>query len=255
MQRKTFVAFSAEHNTTSTRANQYFHAVREKISIAHSWHHPTARARLPAPAAGPHNTRARTTLRRAPRERMEALSSALAVLTAMITPAVLISACGALILSTSTRLGRVTDRVRLLIDRFEEMMRSQQDEGVEMFEERRAATFDQLDRLTTRSRLLQRSMTVFYLALGVFVATSVGIGLVAAVGQTGYSWVPVVLGLVGSCGLFYGSLLLVFEARLAQAALNAEMDFIWKLGRALDPPDLRQTRSPHFNPLTLRRKP
>src|SRR5205085_8700885 len=97
---------------------------------------------------------------------MEALSSALAVLTAMITPAVLISACGALILSTSTRLGRVTDRVRLLIDRFEEMMRSQQqDEGVEMFEERRAATFDQLDRLTTRSRLLQRSMTVFYLAL------------------------------------------------------------------------------------------
>src|SRR2546421_423509 len=83
---------------------------------------------------------------------MEALSSALAVLTAMITPAVLISACGALILSTSTRLGRVTDRVRLLIDRFEEMMRSQHDEGLEMFEERRAATFDQLDRLTTRSR-------------------------------------------------------------------------------------------------------
>ena len=185
---------------------------------------------------------------------MEALSSALAVLTAMITPAVLISACGALILSTSTRLGRVTDRVRLLIDRFEEMMRTQEDEGLEMFEERRAATFDQLDRLTTRSRLLQRSMTVFYLALGVFVATSVAIGLVAAVGQPAYSWVPVVLGLVGSCGLFYGSLLLVFEARLAQAALNAEMDFIWKLGRALAPPDLRQTRSPHFNPLTLRRK-
>lgn len=183
---------------------------------------------------------------------MEPLNSALAVLTAMITPAVLISACGALILSTSTRLGRVTDRVRLLIDRFEEMSKGGGD--VELYEERRAATFDQLDRLTTRSRLLQRSMTVFYLALGVFVATSVAIGLVAAVGRAGYAWVPVVLGLVGSCGLFYGSLLLVFEARLAQAALNAEMDFIWKLGRALAPPDLRQTRSPHFNPLTLRRK-
>src|SRR5437868_3744813 len=131
---------------------------------------------------------------------MEALSSAVAVLTAMITPAVLISACGALILSTSTRLGRVTDRVRLLIDRFEEMMRSQQDEGVEMFEERRAATFDQLDRLTTRSRLLQRSMTVFYLALGVFVATSVAIGLVAAVGTAVYSWVPEALeGLLDAC--------------------------------------------------------
>ena len=183
---------------------------------------------------------------------MEALSSALAVLTAMITPAVLISACGALILSTSTRLGRVTDRVRLLIDRFEELAKG--DEAVELYEERRAHTFDQLDRLTTRSRLLQRSMTVFYLSLGVFVATSVAIGLVAAAGHASYAWFPVTLGLAGACGLFYGSVLLIYEARAAAYSLAVEMDFIWKLGRALAPPDLRQTRSPHFNPLTLRRK-
>ena len=183
---------------------------------------------------------------------MEPLNTALAVLTAMITPAVLISACGALILSTSTRLGRVVDRVRALIDRFEEMTKSGED--VELYEERRAATFEQLDRLTTRSRLLQRSMTVFYLTLGVFVATSVSIGLVAAADHPSYAWCPVTLGLAGACGLFYGSVLLIRESFLAQEALNAEMDFIWKLGRALAPPDLRQTRSPHFNPLTLRRK-
>ena len=185
---------------------------------------------------------------------MEALSSAVAVLTAMITPAVLISACGALILSTSTRLGRVVDRVRMLIDRFEEMTKTQEDEDIELFEERRAVIFNQLDKLTTRTRLLQKSMRVFYLALGVFVATSVAIGLVAAVGHPSYAWFPVVLGLSGACGLFYGSVLLIRESRLAQESLNAEMDFIWKLGRALAPPDMRQTRSPHFNPLTLRRK-
>ena len=171
----------------------------------------------------------------------------------MITPAVLISACGALILSTSTRLGRVVDRVRALSDRFEEMMRSE--EEVELFEERRAVIFDQLDRLTSRARLLQRGMTVFYLALGVFVFTSVAIGFVFAAGRPGYSWIPVALGFIGASGLFYGSVLLIFEARLALSTINAEMDFITKLGRALAPPDLRQTRSPHFNPLTLRRKP
>jgi hypothetical protein len=187
-------------------------------------------------------------------ELMEALSSAVAVLTAMITPAVLISACGALILSTSTRLGRVVDRVRMLIERFEETMKTQEEEGVEMFEERRSFLFNQLDKLTTRTRLLQRSMRVFYLALGVFVGTSVAIGLVAAIGHPSYAWFPVVLGLAGACGLFYGSVLLIHESRIAQESLNAEMDFIWKLGRALAPPDLRQTRSPHFNPLTLRRK-
>ena len=44
---------------------------------------------------------------------LETPQDALAVLTAMITPAVLISACGALIFSTSTRMGRVVDRVRV----------------------------------------------------------------------------------------------------------------------------------------------
>ena len=185
---------------------------------------------------------------------METLSSALAVLTAMITPAVLISACGALILSTSTRLGRVVDRVRMLIDSFEQMTKTQEEEGVQLFEERRSVIFNQLDKLTSRARLLQKSMTVFYSALGVFVATSVAIGLAAVVGRTYFVWVPVLMGLLGACGLFYGSVLLVRESRIAQESLNAEMDFIWKLGRALAPPDLRQTRSPHHNPLTLKRR-
>jgi hypothetical protein len=183
---------------------------------------------------------------------METLNSALAVLTAMITPAVLISACGALILSTSARLGRVVDRVRALIDRFEEMSRS--GEETQLYEERRVVIFDQLDRLTTRARLLQRAMTIFYLSLGGFVLTSVAIGLLSAAGQAGYAWLAVALGLLGSSGLFYGSVLLIFEARLALSTINAEMDFIVRLGRALAPADLRDARSPHFNPLTLRRR-
>jgi hypothetical protein len=184
---------------------------------------------------------------------MEPLSSALSVLTAMITPAVLISASGALILSTSARLGRVVDRVRSLIDRFEEM--SQSEEEKQLYEERRAVIFDQLDRLTSRARLLQRAMTVFYLSLGAFVLTSVSIGLLSAAdGGAGYAWLSVAIGMLGSSGLFYGSVLLIFEARLALSTINAEMDFIVRLGRALAPADLRDTSSPHFNPLTLRRR-
>ncbi len=182
---------------------------------------------------------------------MEPLSSALAVLTAMITPSVLISACGAMILSTSTRLGRVVDRVRTLSDGFEELVAG--GEELTRVAERRAHIFDQLDKLTTRARWLQRSMVSFYVALGVFVSTSVAIGLVAAVGRQGYGWIPVVLGLAGSCCLFYGSVLLIFEARLALSTINAEMDFIWQLGQALAPRELRTMRGPHFNRLTLKR--
>ena len=93
----------------------------------------------------------------------------------MITPAVLISACGALILSTSVRLGRVVDRVRSLADGFEALAKKEAS-TVELFEERMELTFTQLDWLTTRARHLQRAMTTFYLALGLFVATTVTMG-------------------------------------------------------------------------------
>ncbi len=45
---------------------------------------------------------------------MNGTLTGLSLLSAMITPAVLISACGTLVFSTSTRLARVVDRVRQL---------------------------------------------------------------------------------------------------------------------------------------------
>jgi hypothetical protein len=54
-----------------------------------------------------------------------------AVLTAMITPAVLISACGSMILSTSSRLGRVVDRVRSLSDKLDELAGDGSDDSKE----------------------------------------------------------------------------------------------------------------------------
>src|SRR5437588_10443851 len=126
---------------------------------------------------------------------MDGLSSSLAVLTAMITPAVLISASGTMILSTSLRLGRVVDRVRSLSDRLQDVSREDSQAG--LLEERRAMLFDQLDKLTSRSRLLQRALTTFYLAVGVFVATSVAIGVVSFSGAP-VCRVPGARGLVGA---------------------------------------------------------
>ncbi len=172
----------------------------------------------------------------------DALTSTLSILTAMITPAVLISACGTMILSTSTRLGRVVDRVRALSERLEELTRSH--ENLAFYEERRVIIFDQLDKLTSRARLLQRSMTIFYVALGTFVATSIGIGLVAVVNAS-YSWIPVVTALLGAMCLFYGSILLIFEARLAMSTIRAEMDFIWRLGKHFVPAELAEADRRH----------
>lgn len=181
---------------------------------------------------------------------MDALTSSLAVLTAMITPAVLISASGTMILSTSTRLGRVVDRVRSLSNRLRHL--TGEEETSEFFEEERAMLYGQLDKLTSRSRLLQRALTTFYLAVGIFVATSVAIGAVAFFYARGLStgargaWVPVVMGLLGALFLFYGSMLLVFEARLALSTTHSEMDFIWKTTKRVVPKELVEQHKTHY---------
>jgi len=171
-------------------------------------------------------------------------SAAIAVLTAMITPAVLISACGSMILSTSTRLGRVVDRVRGISDRWDEMTKI--DSDINVLRERQEVLFDQLDKLTSRARILQRSMVTFYLALAMFVATSVAIGLVALKSHPLYNLVPIGLGLLGASCLFYGSILLIFEARLALSTIHIEMDFIWRPSKRVAPADIVEQHKPHF---------
>lgn len=170
------------------------------------------------------------------------MSTAIGVLTAMITPAVLISACGSMILSTSARLGRVVDRVRALSDKLEEI--AEKAANAESAKERQAIIFEQLDKLTSRARILQRSMVTFYLGLGMFVATSVAIGIVAITGR--YPLLPVVLGLTGALFLFYGSMLLIFEARLALSTIHMEMDFIWRQTRRIAPAEIVEQHKPHF---------
>ena len=173
---------------------------------------------------------------------MDPMSSAVAVLTAMITPAVLISACGSMILSTSSRLGRVVDRVRFLLDKLEELARDRIEEKA-----RQGMIFAQLDKLTSRARILQRAMVAFYLATGMFVATSVAIGFVAVIpSMPRYNLVPVIVGIGGACFLFYGSMLLIFEARLALSTVHAEMDFVWQQSTKMTPAELVETHKPHF---------
>lgn len=102
-----------------------------------------------------------------------------------------------------------------------------------LFEERLELTFTQLDGLTSRARHLQRAMTTFYLALGLFVATTVTLGFLGISGPADRElhWAPVILGMIGAALLFVGTVLLGFEATLALRSIHSEMDFVWKLGQ------------------------
>ena len=170
------------------------------------------------------------------------MSSTIEFLTAMITPALLISATGSLVLSTSTRLGRVVDRVRQLEIRLGELIYADHKDEVPLYEKRVEVIVDLLDKVTSRSRILQRAMGAFYYGLGLFVLTSVTIAVVGLFNV--YRWLPIAFGIIGIAFLFYGSLLMLRETRMATATVNAEMAFVWELARTVAPMDVVNKYAP-----------
>jgi Protein of unknown function (DUF2721) len=166
----------------------------------------------------------------------DALNSTIEFLTAMVTPALLISATGSLVLSTSTRLGRVIDRVRQLEERLSELIYLEDKEEVPLYDKRVEVIVDLLDKVTSRARILQRAMAAFYYGLGMFVLTSVTIAIAAFF--TNYRWLPIPIGIIGIMFLFWGTLMMLRETRMATATVNAEMDFTWELARKVAPKEV-----------------
>ncbi|MBX7060903.1 MAG: DUF2721 domain-containing protein [Acidobacteria bacterium] len=166
----------------------------------------------------------------------DALNSTIEFLTAMVTPTLLISATGSLVLSTSTRLGRVVDRVRELEKRLSDLITSDDKSAIALYELRIDTVVGLLDKVTSRARLLQRAMVTFYYGLGFFVLTSVTIA--AAAFFNTYRWVPIPVGIVGILFLFWGSILMLLETRMATATVNAEMDFTWTLANYVAPKEI-----------------
>jgi len=157
------------------------------------------------------------------------LAEALSILAAMITPALLISATGTFILSTTGRLGRVVDRMRMVLDRIETLSLG---ENLHLRAERISNYRAQLKRLNVRLMLLQRVVTTLYLASATFVLTSLAIGVAAIVSAKLY-WVPVVLGIGGACLLLVASVMLIAEARHAVADLQLESEFLREIAKHL----------------------
>ncbi len=167
-----------------------------------------------------------------------AMTPAGEILGAMITPAVLISASGTLTLSTTNRVGRIVDRVRVLHTQAEEL--PPWDANDLETGEKRTHIADQIGRLSDRISILQAAIITLYVAISLLVGSSLAIGLSSAAdGLLG--WVPVGFGLSGAVALLTGAVLLIREARLSVQSTYAEMEYTKRMvarrtGAPLPPP-------------------
>jgi hypothetical protein len=140
---------------------------------------------------------------------------ALAVISAMITPAILILASGSLVSSTLTRLSRIVDRARALIERREASRAENDADGV-------AAYTEVLKDYRRRATLVERALSGFYAAIGFFVATSLTIALDNFI-QDVIPWLAVALTIIGATLLLGGTVALTLETNMAAGTLYREM--------------------------------
>lgn len=90
------------------------------------------------------------------------------IITAMLTPVVLISACASLLISPSSRLSRVVDETRALSERVETMMSTPQSDDHRDYRHRQRLLLQhQLPFMTRRARLLQSGLVILYAAVAI----------------------------------------------------------------------------------------
>ena len=159
---------------------------------------------------------------------MQITSTTYGALTAMITPAIFMTANASLIISTSNRMSRVVDRIRVLNDSADKI-----DRGVAELDfpaERLDHIHDQMRRLGKRSNRLRFALTALYLAFTLFVGTS----LTLAIDVLLQNWLialPTSLAVVGVGLLMFASVNLVLEALEALGSNGLETQFYRELHR------------------------
>jgi hypothetical protein len=145
-----------------------------------------------------------------------------ATLAAMIMPALFMTATGSLIISTSNRMSRIVDRIRVVIELSERLERGEPE--FDFPEERLAQATRELLHLRWRSNRVRMALMLLYVGLCSFVGTSLTLAFDALLGRR-FLAVPTILAIVGVGALLAASVNLAREALRALRSSGQELEF------------------------------
>jgi hypothetical protein len=150
------------------------------------------------------------------------------ILSAMMTPAIFMTATGSLIISTSNRMSRTVDRIRQLNELADLLSRGKTD--LDFPDLRLDHIQKQLEALIGRSAAIRWALTLLYLALAMFVGTSLTTAIHVLIGRDVLA-LPTGMAIFGVILLLFASVQLAYEARVALGSNRVEIDFYQELRR------------------------
>lgn len=154
---------------------------------------------------------------------------ALAFLTALITPSIVLLACANLITGCHMRLSRVMDRVRTLAQMAEDI---RLERCTDHPTERRRQIGLEFQYYERRGKMILIALSLLYGTVGFFVATSIAVGVDLLIGSQA-AFVPVILAIIGILLFLVASLLMLLENRLAFHTMKREIQFVHTLEEAI----------------------
>jgi uncharacterized protein YqhQ len=154
-------------------------------------------------------------------------------LTAMITPALFMTANGSLIISTSNRMSRIVDRIRQLNELADSLSRGAS--NLDFPAERLEHIDAQLKRLIWRSDRIRLALTLLYLAMAMFVGTSFTMAIDALIGNF-LTALPTTTAMLGVSLLLLASVQLTREAHAALRGNGLEIAYFAELRRRREQP-------------------
>lgn len=140
-----------------------------------------------------------------------------ALFTSLVTLAILLSACGSLIISTSNRLIRVVDICRGFCEKAK----------VETNKEELEQIFSQLAKIGPRIKLLETALTLFYVSISCFAFTTLFMSL-DQITEKNLNMLTVISGIIGVLILPIASVLLVIERQFTMKSIWQEIDYVNK---------------------------
>lgn len=130
----------------------------------------------------------------------------LSLLSAMLAPAFFLTACGSMLLNANNRLARISDRLReALTD-----LAAQSDHG---------PAVERSTVLRSRAHIILSAIRLLHIAICMFVATSLAIGIEGAM-KVSLPLLPTALAVIGVTFLFGGTVQMWREARLSVRSLE-----------------------------------
>jgi hypothetical protein len=130
----------------------------------------------------------------------------LSLLSAMLAPAFFLTACGSMLLNANNRLARISDRLR------EALIDLAQKTG-------HAPAVERSTVLRARANIILSAIRLLHIAICMFVATSLAIGIEGAM-HIAIPLLPTALAVIGVTFLFGGTVQMWREARLSVRSLE-----------------------------------